>query len=76
MRRYAMYIYDLKRNFVNNSSKEDNEPPWPFEKNLIGQIEIMAIKLYPNFTDRYQMMLQFFFFYLVLERAKKVHYLP
>ena len=32
MRRYAMYIYDLKRNFVNNSSEEDNEPPLPFRE--------------------------------------------
>ena len=27
-----MHIYDLKRNFVNNSSKEDNEPPLPFRE--------------------------------------------
>ena len=32
MRRYAMHIYDLKRNFDNNSSKEDNEPPLPFRE--------------------------------------------
>ena len=32
MRRYAMHIYDLKRNFVNNSSKEDNEPSLPFRE--------------------------------------------
>ena len=71
MRRYAMHIYDLKRNFDNNSSKEDNEPPLPFrergkKKNEIDIISYLSVKFVYNLIAMISICLIRFFSMVII----------